>query len=302
MRFSIWPSLQQPWPDVLEIVHHAERTGWDGIWVADHFMGDDGGFGPVTTPTLEATAALAALAGLTSRVSLGSLVLSQTYRHPAVLANWAATVDHVSHGRLILGVGAGWQHNEHEQYGISLPSPRDRIDRLCEAVQVLRSLLTQQSTEFDGRWFTLRSAVCEPKPLQQPLPILIGGKGDRMLRVVAQLADAWNMWSLPETLAPRVAVLERACEQAGRDPREIKRTTQALVMITDDMTKARRLIETVAPRAAIAGPTSHIAEVVSRWQELGVDEVIVPDFVLGRGQAKLDAMDAYLEQVVLLFR
>ncbi len=302
MRFSIWPSLQQPWPEIADVVRHAERTGWDGVWVADHFMGDGGEFGRVSTPTLEATAALAALAGLTERVTLGSLVLAQTYRHPAILANWAATVDHVSGGRLVLGVGAGWQQNEHDQYGIGLPSPRDRVDRLSEAVEVLRGLLTQAVTDFDGRWFQLRGAVCEPKPLQQPLPILVGGKGHRVLGIVARHADAWNMWSLPATLAPRIAELEAHCERVGRDPGTIRRTTQALVMITDDADRAARFVDAAAPRAAVAGPPSRIAEVVAGWQELGVDEVIVPDFVLGRGQAKLEAMDTYLEQVAPAFR
>ena len=120
MRFSIWPSLTQPWADVVDVVQHAEATGWDGVYVADHFMGDAGAPWPVEIPTLEATAALAALAAATERVRLSPLVLGITYRHPAVLAKWAATVDHVSGGRLLLGVGAGWQENEHEQYGIPL--------------------------------------------------------------------------------------------------------------------------------------------------------------------------------------
>ena len=128
MRFSVWPTLAQPWDDVLEITRHAEATGWDGVYVMDHFMGNVGAPGAVETPTLEGTAALAALAMATDRVRLGTLVLGNTYRHPAVLANWAATVDQLSGGRLLLGVGAGWQENEHEQYGIPLPSPR-RADR-----------------------------------------------------------------------------------------------------------------------------------------------------------------------------
>jgi alkanesulfonate monooxygenase SsuD/methylene tetrahydromethanopterin reductase-like flavin-dependent oxidoreductase (luciferase family) len=302
MRFSIWPTLQQPWRDVVDVVRHAERTGWDGVFVADHFMGDGGEFGAVTTPTLEATAALGALAGLTDRITLGSLVLSTTYRHPAVVANWAATVDHASGGRLVLGLGAGWQPNEHDQYGIELLPPRERVNRHAEAVQVIRSLLRSEVTAFDGRWFRLRDAHCEPKPVQRPLPLLLAGKGDRMLGVVARYADAWNLWSLPSTLAARAKVLERRCDEVGRDPNEIRRTTQALVMITDNADRATRLVEAAAPRAAVAGPPGHIAEVVAQWQDLGIDEVIVPDFVLGQGQAKLDAMDTYLTEVAAPFR
>ena len=118
MRFSIWPTLSQPWEDVLAVTRHAEATGWDGVYVADHFMGSGGEQNPDTTPNLEATAALPALAMATERLRLGTLVIGNTYRHPAVLASWAATTDHVSGGRLLLGIGAGWLENEHEQYGI----------------------------------------------------------------------------------------------------------------------------------------------------------------------------------------
>src|SRR5262245_10832708 len=120
MRFSLWTNHQQPWAGLLDAARHADTTGWDGVYVADHFMGDAAGFGPVETPTFEATAAIAALASATERVRVGSLVFGTTYRHPAVLAKWAVTVDHISGGRLVLGLGTGWQVNEHEQYGIEL--------------------------------------------------------------------------------------------------------------------------------------------------------------------------------------
>jgi alkanesulfonate monooxygenase SsuD/methylene tetrahydromethanopterin reductase-like flavin-dependent oxidoreductase (luciferase family) len=150
MRFSVWPTLSQPWADVLAVVRHAEATGWDGVYVADHFMGSGGDWGPDTTPNLEATGALAALAAATDRVRLGTLVLGNTYRHPAVVANWAATVDHVSNGRLLLGIGAGWQENEHEQYGIDLPSPGELIARFEEACLVLKGLLRDERTTMGG--------------------------------------------------------------------------------------------------------------------------------------------------------
>ncbi len=201
MRFSIWPIPMQQWSDVIEIARHAEETGWDGVYVADHFMGDAGRWGPVETPMLEATAALSALAAATDRVRLGSLVLGVTYRHPAVLANWAVTTDHVSGGRLLLGIGAGWQENEHEQYGIPLGSRRERLERFDEACQVLLGLLRTPRTTVLGRHYQVRDAVCEPKPQQDPLPVLVGGSGDRMLGVVARYADEWNMWGLPRRSA-----------------------------------------------------------------------------------------------------
>lgn len=302
MRFSVWPNLQQPWSDVTRVVTHAERTGWDGAYVADHFMGDGGSFGPVEQPTLEATAAIAALAASTERLRLGSLVLGATYRHPAVVASWASTVDHLSGGRLVLGVGAGWQANEHEQYGIELGTPGQRLRRFDEHCQALLGLLRQPRTTIDGRWYQLHDAVCEPKPVQDPVPLLIGGKGDQMLRLVARHGDEWNLWSLPATFAERSALLDAACEAVGRDPATITRSTQALVTLTGDDALARRAVERAAPRAAVAGSPERLAEVVAGWRDAGVDEVIVPDFALGTGTRRIEAMDAIIEQVAPAFR
>ncbi len=295
MRFSVWPNLMQPVEEVLEVARHAESTGWDGVWVADHFMGDGGGFGPAEAPTLEATAVLGALAAATDRVRIGPLVLGTTYRHPAVVANWAASVDHLSahaggEGRLVLGLGAGWQVNEHEQYGIDLPPIRDRVDRFAETCEVISSLLREPRTDFEGRWFHLTDALCEPKPIGH-LPLLVGAKGDRMLGIAARWADHWNMWGLPVVIAERSAVLDAACERIGRDPAEIGRSTQALLLPTDDELAARRFVERVAPRAAVAGPAAVIEDVIAAWRDIGVSEVIVPDAPLGRGNERLDLLD-----------
>lgn len=297
MRLSLWPNAQQPWDQLVAEVRHAEDTRWDGVYLADHFMGDGGGFGAPEVPNLESTSALSALGAVTERLRVGPLVLGNTYRHPAVVANWAATLDQVTGGRVVLGIGAGWQQNEHEQYGIPLPRPGARLRRLDEACTVIRSLLSEPRTTFQGRHYELHDALCEPKPVQERLPLLIGGKGDRMLGLVARHADEWNMWGLPDTIAERAAVLDRHCESIGRDPSTIRRSTQALVMVTDDAARARELAERVAPRATVAGPAEHFAEVVERWAEVGVDEVIVPDFVLGSGAARLERLDALLAAV-----
>jgi len=302
VRFSIWPNLSQPWSDVLAVARHAEATGWDGVYVADHFMGSGGEFGPDTTPNLESTAVLAGLAMATERVRLAPLVLGNTYRHPAVVASWAATVDHISGGRLLLGIGAGWQENEHEQYGIALPPPGERIERFEEACRVLKGLLREPRSTVQGRHYRVTDAVSEPKPLQQPLPLLIGGKGDRMMGVVARHADEWNMWGLAPAIAERAAVLDRRCEQIGRDPSEVRRSAQALVRLTDDAADAAAFVDRTGGRAAVAGTTSEIAEAVAAWRDVGLDEVIVPDFTLGSGTARLDRMDALIEQVAPHFR
>lgn len=291
MRLSLWPSAQQPWSELRDEVRHAEATGWHAVYVADHFMGDGGGFGAPETPNLEATALVSALATCTERVRLGTLVLGNTYRHPAVVANWAATVDRISGGRLVLGVGAGWQQNEHEQYGIELPAPAERVDRFEEACRVLLALCREPVADVIGQHYVLTDALCEPKPMQNPLPLLIGGKGNRMLGIVARHADHWNMWGLPEVLAERAGVLERHCERIDRDPSTIERSTQALVMLTDDDERARRFVEAVAPRAAYAGPAEGFAALVADWAEVGVDEVIVPDGALGSGDERLARLD-----------
>jgi len=303
VRFSVWPTLTQPWTDVLEIARHAEVTGWDGVYVADHFMGDAGGAGgAVEEPTLEATAALAALAVATERLRLGTLVLGNTYRHPAVLANWAATVDQLSGGRLLLGVGAGWQENEHEQYGIRLPPPGERIERFEEACRIWNGLLREPTTTLTGTHYELTDAICEPKPVQSPLPLLIGGKGDRMMGLVARHADEWNMWGLADAIAERSGVLDQRCDAIGRDPATIKRSAQALVLLTDDPARADAFLRGTGGRAAVAGTTGDVTAAVAAWQEVGLDELIVPDFTLGRGQRKLDRLDTIIEQVAPGFR
>jgi probable F420-dependent oxidoreductase len=291
MLLSLWPNAQQPWTELAEEVHHAERTGWHAVYVADHFMGDGGGFGAPEAPTMEATSLLAALAAATSRVRLAPLVLGNTYRHPAVVANWASTVDHVSGGRLTLGIGAGWQTNEHQQYGIELPAPGERVRRLDEACSVLRGLLHDPPATVHGEHYRVDSALCEPRPVQQHLPLLVGGKGDRMLGLVARHADEWNMWGLPEALAERAQVLARHCERLDRDPASIHRSTQALVMLTDDSARATSFLDAVAPRAAFAGTAPQFAELCERWAEVGVDEVIVPDAALGHGEQRLARLD-----------
>jgi F420-dependent oxidoreductase-like protein len=178
---------------------------------------------------------LAAMAQSTSRVRIGCTVVGNTYRHPAVLAKTAVTVDHLSGGRLEFGIGAGWAENEHTMLGLEFGSRGDRADRLEESLQILRSLWAQPRTTFEGRHYHLRDAVAEPKPLQQPYPpIWIGGSGPRRtLRIAAEYADVWNAaGGTPEEVAASSAILDRHCADVGRDPGEIRRSVQ--VGVGDD--------------------------------------------------------------------
>jgi F420-dependent oxidoreductase-like protein len=300
MRLSIWPGPHQPIHEVMATARHADDTGWSGVYFADHFMmNTEDGTSP-EVETLECTAVLAAMAATTTRVRLGSLVLGNTYRHPAVVAKWAATVDHLSQGRLSLGIGAGWQDNEHREYGITKPAPHELVDRFEEACEVLVGLLRAPRTTFDGAHYRLSDAECEPKPVQQPLPLLIGGKGNRMLGIVARHADEWNMWATPEMLRERSAVLDAGCESIGRDPATIHRSTQALVHLTDDAEAGAAFERNLKPRPAVAGTPERFAEYVAGCLEEGADEVIVPDFTLAQGTKRLDQMDQLRESVAHL--
>jgi F420-dependent oxidoreductase-like protein len=278
LRLSIWPNASQSWDDVLATARHAEDTGWDGVWVADHFMpsiGDDGG------PTNEVWAFLAGLAVTTERVRIGSLVCGNTYRHPAVLANQAASVDVMSGGRLVLGLGAGWQENEHRAYGITLPPVKERLDRFEEACQVVRYLTTQERTTLDGSHYQLEQAPLNPKPAQERLPLLVGGGGEkRTMRIAAAYADEWNVWGTPGTLRHKCAVLDRHCDDIGRDPESIRRSCQALVFLSDDESFLENMRQAQLPMAAMIGTPSQVTDIIGEYVEAGVAELIVPDFTL----------------------
>src|SRR3712207_5509939 len=216
MRFSIWPSPAPPWQEILELTQHCERTGWDGVYFADHFMPNAPDATPLDGDTIECWSVLAGLAAAVPRLRLAPLVTSVTYRHPAVLANIAAAVDNISGGRLLLGIGAGWQENEHAAYGIELGSVKERLDRFEEACQVVSSLLREPRTTFAGRHYRLEDAPNQPAPVQPKLPLLIGGGGEkRTMRIAAQYADEWNAWSTPEVLEHKVGVLRRHCDDLG---------------------------------------------------------------------------------------
>jgi F420-dependent oxidoreductase-like protein len=288
MRLSIWPGAGQPYSEILEVARHAAETGWDGVYIADHFMPNAGTGREPDAPVLECGSLVAALGAVVPRVRIGSLVYGNTYRHPAVLANHAATVDQVSGGRFTLGVGAGWQVNEHEQYGIELPPVKQRLDRFVEALQILRGLLREPKTTVHGEYYRLTDAVCEPKPLQHPLPILIGGGGERrMLRIVAEHADMWNTWGRPDLIAHKSAVLDDYCAEIGRDPKAIARTAQALTVVGGPVPDGLAM-------PVIGGSIGQLAETVAEYRANGLDELIVPDGLLGKGADRLEAMDTVL--------
>ena len=297
MRFSIWPSPASPWSETLATVQHAEATGWDGAWYADHFMpnaADNSG------PTSECWTTLAALAVAVPRIRIGPLVTGNTYRHPAVLAKMAANVQEISGGRLVLGLGAGWQENEHAAYGIEFSTVGGRRGRLEEACRVVKGLLGEERTNLAGRYYTLTDAPLAPKP-PAPVPLLIGGGGEkRTLRIAARYADEWNVWGTPEVLAHKGAILNRYCEEIGRDPKSIKHSAQGMLAMTDDESVAERM--RASGRPAIAGTGAQIRAMVEQYIEAGVDELIIPGFALGRNTGETKAiMDKFANDVMAHF-
>ncbi len=210
-----------------------EHPAFEHAWLFDHFAPIQG---DLDGPCYEGWTLLSALAAQTSRLRLGIMVTGNTYRHPAVLAHMAATVDVISGGRLDFGIGAGWNEYEHESMGIPLYKPGERIRRLGEACEIIKRLFTQHLTDFDGRYYQLKQARCEPKPLQKPHPpFVIGGGGEQLtLRVAARYADIWN-WTGADVQAFRhkVQVLREHCRAVGRDPSEIELSAQLRVNYED---------------------------------------------------------------------
>ncbi|MBW3537770.1 MAG: LLM class F420-dependent oxidoreductase [Actinobacteria bacterium] len=302
MRFSVWPNPSQPWESILDAARHAEATGWDGVWFADHFMPNAPVGDPANTgPTNECWAVLAGLAAAVPRLRIGSLVCGNTYRHPAVVAKQAATLDLLSGGRFVLGLGAGWQENEHRAYGIEFYDVRTRLDMLEEACQVIKGLLTQERTDFKGEHYQLTDAPLAPKPAQNALPLLIGGGGEnRTMRIAAQYADEWNVWGTPDRLRHKIGVLERHCEDLGRDPATIKRSAQALLFMTEDQDKLKEVREQDIPLPYIAATPSEVVDLIGEYRDAGVDEFIVPDFNLGDDRNKV--FDQFQSEIAKSFK
>jgi F420-dependent oxidoreductase-like protein len=252
LRFGIHSGQQySDFPAYLELWRAAEAAGLDWASVFDHFM-------PIqadpTGPCFEGLTLLAAMAAHTERLRCGVIVLGVTYRHPAVLAKMAATIDHVSGGRLELGVGAAWYELEHGQYGIRFPRIGVRMDMLDEACHVLRALWTQERANFSGRHFQLTDAMAEPKPLQERLPLWIGGSGERRtLRIVAEHADGWNTFLADrETYAHKLDVLARHCADVGRDPEDIRKQVVFRAVLGETEAEAEDNLRALAATRGVA--------------------------------------------------
>ncbi len=238
MRFgaAFW-THRTGWPELRDAVLRAEAAGFDDLWLDDHLLTDEGDW---RDAKLEGTSTLAAVATLTTRARIGLLVAANTFRNPGLTAKLATTLDHLSGGRAILGLGGGWLEREHDAFGIEFGTGfGERLDRLGEAIPLVRRLLDGERLTHDGRFYRMHDAVCEPRPIQARLPLLIGGSGPRKtLPLVARHADLWNAYGPPESLAAADAILREACAAAGRDEREIERTTNLNAVLRRDRAEA----------------------------------------------------------------
>jgi F420-dependent oxidoreductase-like protein len=289
MRFGIQTSINDvSWTELADMWRFLDReTSFYSAWTFDHFVPPGPGQDP-NGSCLEGWSALAALAAITERIRLGCLVTGVTYREPAVLAKMAATVDHVSNGRLEFGIGAAWHEAEHRMYGIPFPPVKERQDRLEEAVQLTRALFEAAGpVNFAGKHYNLHDAAFAPRCVQEPHPpIMIGGGGEkRTLRTLARYGDVMNVSGTPEAVKAKIDVLERHCRDVGRDPSEIETTVFTAVIVSDN----ERLIERVATllsagsgmspaeakeRMPIGSP-GHVRDVIGRYADIGVSQIIM---------------------------
>lgn len=273
VKYSLWPHTGRPAAEILAEAKAADEAGWYGVWLADHYMPNTGTSAVDDGPFHEVWGLLPAIAAITEHVRLGPLVSPTTVHHPALLAKRASTIDELSGGRFVLGLGAGWQINEHEAYGIELPAKKVLVDRFAEALAITRSLLDQPRTTYAGTYFEIQDAPCEPKPVQEKLPILVGAKGPRMLRLVAQHAQEWNAWGTPTSAAKLRAMVLEACERVGRDPGTM-RTTVNLMLDLDG--------ETPAPEGRHQkGSLEELRDLIGAYRDAGFDEFVLPSWNLG---------------------
>jgi F420-dependent oxidoreductase-like protein len=299
------------WEELLGLWQELDGdSSFDHLWLMDHFVTGSGTAMDSSGPCMEGWTALAALAQATSRVRLGILVTGNTYRHPAVLAKMATTVDQISGGRLEFGLGAAWHTYEHEAFAIPFYTTGERLARLDEAAQVIKLLWTQQRPKFQGRYYRLDEPPYNPPNVQRPHPpILIGGSGEkRTLRTVARYADATNVSGTPEEVRRKFEVLEAHCREVGRDYSEIRRTVMLMLFLTDDAAFQQRVAQGVAAfrgvgedearRSVLLGSAEEVKAQVREFAEAGVQEIIVAQFP----RTHRESLMRFSQEVVPAFR
>ena len=286
-RFGVTlPQIKRTWDDTRAVALEVDRLGFDSVWVCDHLYSV-----PMPTlPIFEAWSLLAAVAAITTKVELGTLVTPPFFRNAGVLAKQIATIDHVSNGRTIVGLGGGWFASEFEGYGCPFPSLRERLHALEETADVMKRLWTEERVTFAGRHVTVTDAICEPKPIRRP-PILIGGGGERVLMgIAARHADVWNNLAVHQAdLGTKALALRRRCDEVDRDPNSIAISQQCVVVLAETEDAARAALAKAQKiygghmgagleAHGIWGTPARVIECIERHRTLGCSQFVIEFF------------------------
>ena len=287
VRFGVTlPQIKRSWQEASAAAREFDALGFDSVWVCDHMYGV-----PLPTlPILEGWTLLSAIAAITERVKLGTLVTPPFFRNPAVLAKQIATLDQISNGRVIAGLGAGWFPPEFEETGCDFPNIRERLRALEEMVEILKRMWTEEKATFEGKYFSIHDALCEPKP-EKPPEILIGGGGEKILMgIAAKHADTWNNMAVHQAvLSTKIEALRRRCEELGRDPDSIEISQQCTVVIAEDEASAKAALEkakkvygghmgSAIEKHGIWGTPERVIECIERHRKLGVSLFVIEFF------------------------
>lgn len=287
VRFGVTlPQIKRTWQEARDAAIEFDRLGYDSLWVCDHLYGVPA----PQLPILEAWTQLAAIAAVTDQAKLGTLVTPPFFRNPAVLAKQIATIEQIAPGRTIAGLGAGWFKPEFEQTGCDFPDTRDRLTALEDMVEVMKRMWTEEKATYEGRFYSVNEAICEPKPEKKP-EILIGGGGEKVtMAIAARHADTWNNMAVFQAqLAQKVEALDKRCEEAGRDPASIERSQQCVVVIGEDdaagqagLEKAKKIygghMGGALEEHGIWGSPERVIEGIERHRALGVSFFVMEFF------------------------
>jgi F420-dependent oxidoreductase-like protein len=303
---QIEPQYGFTYDKIRNIAGEAERLGFESLWVSDHFFMTPES---IDTPCLECWTVLSALAGATKKLRLGPMVSSQSYRNPALLAKVAASIDHISGGRLYFGIGAGWKEVEYRAYGYKYPRPAVRIRQLEETIEIAMRMWTEEKATFKGRYHHVEDALCSPKPVQKPhIPIWVGGTGNQILKVAARHADAVNFaWTQPPDLfRERLEALKKYCRKFNRDYSEIRKSAGLMITMAEEEEELRGKVEDQLRRSDtpymrylsrqapnLVGTPEKIAEAINEYASLGVDHFILR-FHFGD---EVESMRLFVEEV-----
>ena len=300
------PQIKRTWQQASEAAVEFDRLGFDSVWVCDHLYGV-----PMPNlPILEAWTELAAVAAITKNVGLGTLVTPPFFRNPAVLAKQIATIDHISGGRVIAGLGAGWFEGEFKGYGCEFPPVRERLRALEESVQIMKKMWTEESATFEGKHASIENVSCEPKPERVPR-ILIGGAGEKVLMgIVARHADIWNNMAASQAQLPeKIEAMKRRCDQEGRDFDTLEVSQQCVVIIGADDEAAKAALEKAGriygghmggdlEKTGIWGPPQGVIDRIGRYVDMGCTSFLIEFF----GKDTREPAGLFADKVLPAFR